>query len=242
MENNTRKWLLGLQAAVYTGLINTASLVFADQAFSIFDDYTSLWKAVATGTIVSLLAYLKQSPLPYYTFEGGDTKAPVDQSPKQPSALLIPSFAVMLGFSMLGLTACSTTPSTQITAKARILLPVVRPASSLALSQYLGSQISQTRRVEIAKQAYVMAVALRTISKGQVLIPGAIEPSLRSVIAGPSSTQAQRDVQDQLILLVTSVYAAYYPQFAHNGELALQAIEQMALGLDDAAGIHIVGR
>lgn len=71
MESRWKKWLHGLEATVVTGISNAIALVLADNSFDIFKDHASLWKAILTMTLVSVAYYLKQSPLPYYDFEGG---------------------------------------------------------------------------------------------------------------------------------------------------------------------------
>lgn len=72
-------WKRGLLAAAVTGLSNGVSLVIVDGMFDLFESWYKLLTATVATTLISVAAYLKQSPLPYYDFEGGTIKSPLPE-------------------------------------------------------------------------------------------------------------------------------------------------------------------
>lgn len=57
-----RKWLYGLMAAVIGGTANSVALVIVDPSAA--QDWDKLEKFAVTSALISLVLYLKQSPLP----------------------------------------------------------------------------------------------------------------------------------------------------------------------------------
>lgn len=70
-------WKRGLIAAAITGMSNGISLLVVDGMFDVFENWYQLLTATIATTLIGVSAYLKQSPLPYYDFEGGKNQSPL---------------------------------------------------------------------------------------------------------------------------------------------------------------------
>jgi hypothetical protein len=57
-------WLYGMVAGVIGGTANTLAAVFVDPVAFNFNDLPKLGKLALAGAVISLVLYLKQSPLP----------------------------------------------------------------------------------------------------------------------------------------------------------------------------------
>lgn len=59
-----RTWIYGLIAGIIGGTANTLAAVFVDPVAFNFNDLPKLGKLAMAGAVISLVLYLKQSPLP----------------------------------------------------------------------------------------------------------------------------------------------------------------------------------
>ncbi len=57
-------WFYGLMAGVVGGAANTIAAVLVDPVAFNFNDLSKLGKLALAGAVISLVLYLKQSPLP----------------------------------------------------------------------------------------------------------------------------------------------------------------------------------
>lgn len=73
------KWFYALVSAFVGGASTSfTNMMVAPESFN-FNDATGTKRIVTSALVAGAVAvglYLKQSPLPYYTFEGGDVKPP----------------------------------------------------------------------------------------------------------------------------------------------------------------------
>jgi hypothetical protein len=82
-------WLKGLIAALIGGAANGLAVRFVDaEHFNVDDGIGALLKITAVGAVVSVLAYLKQSPIP-----GADPRLPLreEQPIPKPAGAPTPS-------------------------------------------------------------------------------------------------------------------------------------------------------
>lgn len=216
-----RPWIHGLIAAVVTGLGNGLTLVVANAAFDIFKDGKGLLTAAATATIVSVAAYLKQSPLPYYDFEGGKVESPV---------VMISKVGVVLATCLsLGLCSCSSFSSGDVNKS----LPYLRPsASAIGVGLILVTKANESKS---ERANWLMTVATIVHPFSSETPPTAERLREALMFVAPQST----DDLVQVAVSISSLYASVRERFGPDTKSILAAMEQIALGLEDSAAPYL---
>ena len=168
--------------------------------------------------LLSMFFYLKQSPLPPDTEE---TK--------------IGCSLKVLGFSLISLfmfQGCATTgEGFQVSAQETYdrVLPFVRPAVSLTCSAVLNVALSAEDAKDKANYIYSVATAVRSLSTGVV-------PSVEQVENVINLWSPDKAHWAKLSKSISSVYGGVFAKIKDEPKLAIQVLEQIALGCEDSAG------
>lgn len=130
-------------------------------------------------------------------------------------------FAVILiGFS-LSFTGCATIKEVSTPANART-------ATTLVCSNAIMFGVQEADRIDAANHVYAVAHAVRTLSGGKV----PTQAELKAVI-DLFTPNDQRWLN--LATNVSSIWGAFWPRLHGNPALALQYLEAIAGGAEDAA-------
>jgi hypothetical protein len=113
-------------------------------------------------------------------------------------------------------------------------LPYVRPAAALASSAVLAAAVSDKDRVDKANIIFGVARGVRTLAGGQV--PSAAE--VREVI---NVWSPEKSHWARLADSLAGVYGALHGKLEGEPRLAVQVLEALARGVEDAAGT-VAGR
>lgn len=252
-------WVKGLLAALISGASNGALLVVTNAAFDIFKDAKGLWTAVLVNTVISVAMYLKQSPVPYYDFEGGD----VDHKPilnaaedakkaeaelrskaeqvadswlkrtrdKAPliAALLLPVIAMAPA-------GCQTTGPVNVPATVDNVLPYLRPGAAAAGLAFLLTSKSDAEKKDRAVILYTVSTAIRALATPTGGNPPTAD-ELKAALAGITT----KNVEDwtAVVTSVVSLYSGFKTQFNSDVTAVFKALDQLALGIEDAAKPYI---
>lgn len=220
-----RPWVHGLFAATITGLGNGITLALASAAFDIFKDFKGLATATITTTLVSVAAYLKQSPLPYYDFEGGEVKSPVLSVNK---ATLLVLMAMCLPSCVL-----NTSGRVDIPATTQNAAPYLRPAASaIGVGLLLVTKDNESKE-ERAKWLFTVATIIHPF--GSDIAPSVEKMREALMFITPQST----DDLVQVVISVSGLYASVRERLGSDTKAILFALEQIALGLEDAASPYV---
>lgn len=236
MNSKIQIWLHGLYAAIITGLGNGISLFVVDATFDIFKDTTGLLQAAAATTLISIGAYLKQSPLPLYDFEGGKTESPPIAEIKAAQEAMKKAGIIAIGFFMMISTVSCTSPFTgkiDVKAMAENAKPFVRPsAAAIGIGAIMVTKEgeSKTERAE-----WLNSVASQIGMFTLETTPSAIE--LRAALL-----KVKPSVSDDLVQVVQSIavlYSGIRVKFGYDMEAVFSLLNEIALGLQDAAAPYI---
>lgn len=236
MNSKIQIWLHGLYAAIVTGLGNGISLFVVDATFNIFKDTTGLLQAAAATTLISIGAYLKQSPLPFYDFEGGKTESPPIVEIKAAQEALKKAGVIVIGFFMMISTVSCTSPVTgkiDVKTTTENAKPFIRPsARAIGIGAILVTKEGESKESR--------AEWLNSIATEIRLVTSSTSPSasdLRTAMLKVTPT-----VSDDLVQVVQSItylYSSLRTSFGGNTQAILEAINEIALGLQDAAAPYI---
>jgi hypothetical protein len=201
-------------------------LALASAAFDIFKDFKGLAAATITATLTSVAAYLKQSPLPYYDFEGGDEKSPIGSVSK--TVLLL-----VVGLSLSSCVLNTTTGKVDIPATTQSAAPYLRPAASaIGVGLLLVTKENESKE-ERAKWLFTIATIIHPF--GSDTAPTAERMRAALMFITPQAT----DDLVQVVISVTGLYASVREQLGSDTKAILSALEQIALGLEDAASPYV---
>lgn len=184
---NWGKWFYSLVAAVVGGACNTAAaMLVAPETFN-FQDLAKLGKLLLAGAVISLVLFLKQSPLP-----------PLDKS-AQTSAnnLLVLFFA-----GLLMLAGCATpgqTPAAAEVARARQI------GTMAQLASYTGTQVWISKHPTDRAYFEASLVALDALLVNGKATPAAFAAALQ----GLPIKELQGDQATLIIGSVVILYDAY---------------------------------
>lgn len=240
----TKAWVAGLWAAGITGGSNAVGLVLANQAFDLFKNAHSLWTAIGVSTLTSVAAYLKQSPLPHYDFEGGDVATPLSNATKAAMAKVAAVSMVLFAFLFAGCSGPTTVnvkptlpAAGQTAAAVAKVQPYLRPgAAAIGVGVILSAQTPADRTVR-ANYLYAAATAVRTLAGSNPPTVDQLQQALTSFAPDTSATDAQD--WSQLIASVSSLYESARPNIPADPTSVLNALESIAEGLEDAAKPYV---
>ena len=221
--NSTAKlWAQGLLAAIITSVATAGLSALGTNVLGIGLSVKQFLVTCRSAGLVGMRAYLKQSPLPYYDFEGG----------KIDSSKIVSLLFAFLGLSALtlgGLTGCA---SHQVTPAQ------VKSGAIVVSSGVLVSQKDLAAKKSAAKLMHQAAVVIRTLSTGQVLT---IE-ELKDVLTDKLEKHWEDPAFETLVTTVNSLYAAYYPELVKTPgvqERYAKLLIEVADGLDLAAAPYL---
>lgn len=108
----------------------------------------------------------------------------------------------------------------------------VRTATALACSNTIMFGVAEADRIEAAQYVFAVARAIRSLAGGNV--PTAAE--LKAAIHAFTPADGKWTI---LATNIASIYAAIYPRIQGNGALALEYLEAVAAGCEDAASAFL---
>ena len=106
----------------------------------------------------------------------------------------------------------------------------VRIATALICSNTLSFAVKDTDRVEVANYVYSVAHGIRTLTTGQVPTPAEVQATV--LLFSPKTSTAKWDT---LGTSISSVYGGVFAQIQGNGKLAIDFLNAIASGAEDAA-------
>jgi hypothetical protein len=205
---NWKSWLSGIWAAFIGGGASAITAMSIDPlTFNMQTGSANVGKIFLIAGILSVVHKLQQSPLP------------PDSSSSTPSNLIK---VAVLGFFFLGVQGCS---SLQVSDA----LPLIRPAVSVACNGVLQLATSGQDKIDKANMVYACAKAVRTLASGSVPKPN----DLKAVI---DLWMPKLDHWANLSTTISGLYAGEFSQLQGNPQLAVEILEQISLGCEDAAG------
>ena len=129
-----------------------------------------------------------------------------------------------LGLFLFGAQGCSTVQNFEVSDA----LPFVRPAVSLACAGVLNLALDGQDRIDKANMVYAVAHAVRSLSGGTVPTPS----ELSDVI---DLWMPDKSHWSKLSTTISGVYSGAFSKLQGNPLLAVQILEQIALGCEDSA-------
>lgn len=209
---NWKHWIHGLGSAFIGGGANAVTVMIVDPTqFNLEQGWQKLLAVFLVSAFLSACFYLKQSPLP-----------PESSNSSTPSALIK---VAVLGLFLFGAQGCSTVQNFE-TSEA---LPFVRPAVSLACTGVLNLALDGQDRIDKANMVYAVAHAVRSLSGGKVPTPS----ELADVI---DLWMPDKSHWSKLSTTISGVYSGAFSKLQGNPLLAVQILEQIALGCEESAG------
>lgn len=228
---NWKMWLYGLVSAFIGGSATAIVLIVADP--TTYNFQSGIWKVFQVALVSGCFAaagYLKKSPLPdlEYKQEVTVTTEVTAKTASQAGPLILLIAVLPLFF----LTGCATGPVTgeQVTSTVEKAVPYIRPAAALVCSSVLNLAVSDSDRVEKANYIYAVAKAVNSLAGGQVPTKDQLESTIK--LWAPDKAHWA-----SLANSIASVYGGVYSQVKGNPKLALEVLEAIAAGCEDAAGV-----
>ncbi len=217
-------WLAALIAFVVQYVATAGLSAIGAAAFNVALNWKQLLITCASSAIIGTLLYLKQSPIPLNDSSVTLPDAIKNAFPKNPTIPLI--FA---GFLVLGLSSCATQPINTQTA-IQDSIPYLEPAVAIACGSALQFAVTDADRKEIANEIDGIAKAVRTLSTG-------VAPTVDQLKSVIDLWAPKQDKYAELSIALGALYAGVYPQLIKNPnpQLALQVLEAIAKGCEDAA-------
>lgn len=131
--------------------------------------------------------------------------------------------------------ACTspTTGKVSVVTTAEKAQPYLRPASAATGIAMLAVTKDGESKLARAKWLFAVATAIRSISSNQ---PPTAEEFKLAITA---ITPVEQDDWTQVAVALSSLYSSFKAQFGNNTATVLQAVEQLALGLEDAARPYV---
>lgn len=216
--NKLSTWTNGLIATAVTGLGNGITLVVTDHLFDVFKDSTGLYKAVIATTLISVGAYLKQSPIPLGKDKDDE---PSDPPPTGRSPVVLT--ALLLCSSLL-LSSCAFLEEHKAS---------IRPALAAVGTGYVLSASTEAEQNKRADGFASLAAIVRTIQNPAET--GGIQFRDALNVVAPSMGSDWKNVASTLFAL----YSSFLQSSATNsGVMSLSAdqiTESAAKGLEDVA-------
>lgn len=131
--------------------------------------------------------------------------------------------SIILACAMLA--GCATLKENATPANARI-------ATTLVCQNAINYAVNTDDQVETANYIFAVAHAVRTLSGGKVPTPAELKAAIDVF-----TPNGQKWVN--LAMNISSIYGAFYPQIVGNSALALEYLEAVAAGCEDAASSFI---
>lgn len=236
MNSKIQAWLHGLCTALVTGIGNGISLFVVDATFDIFKDTTGLLQAAAATTLISIGAYLKQSPLPFYDFEGGKEASPPVVEIKAAQEALKRAGLIVIGFFLMFSTVSCVSPVTgkiDVKATAENAKPFLRPsAAAIGIGAIMVTKENESK-ADRAEWLNSIATQIKLVTSSTP--PSATELRAAMMKVTPQGT----DDLVQVVITITTLYSGVKARFGENTQVVLEAINEIALGLQDAAAPYI---
>lgn len=229
MNSNLKIWFHGLIAAVTTGLGNGISLAVADAAFNIFKDGTGLLQATIAATLVSVGAYLKQSPLPFYDFEGGLNQSPVSTSTTPKISLIAAGFLCLF---MIGCVSPET-GKVDVALTVEKSKPFIRPSAAAIGVGTIA--VAKTNDSKVARAEWLSSVStqVRLLTSSTPPTESELKAALMQI-----TPQSSTDLL-QVVVSISSLYSSVKGGFGKDTAAIIQVLDQIALGLQDAAAPYL---
>lgn len=134
---------------------------------------------------------------------------------------LIAQFSLLITCAMLTMGGCATVKEYATPDNART-------ASALVCSNTIQFAVTEPDRIETANYVYAVAHAVRSLSGGKVPTPAELTAAIR--VFTPNGGKWVT-----LGTNISSIYGALYPRIQGDPKLALQYLEAIAAGCEDAA-------
>jgi hypothetical protein len=228
-------WLHGLYGAIVTGIGNGISLAVADATFSIFKDGTGLLQATAATTLISIGAYLKQSPLPFYDFEGGSNLPPTGvinigrDAVKKASVI-----AIFLMAAMMVSCVSPDTGKVDVALTVERSKPFIHPsATAIGVGAIIVAKDPEAKTAR-AKWLNSIASEVRLLTSESPPTSDELKVALMRI-----TPQASNDLA-QAVVSITSLYSSVRAGFGKDTKAIIEALDQIALGLQDAAAPYLL--
>jgi hypothetical protein len=137
-------------------------------------------------------------------------------------------------FLALVVIGCSTPSNGVIQTQADVTaaLPYIRPGAAVACSAVLALAVSNQDRADVAGDIYAIGSVIYSLSGGQSVTPAQLQAAIAQV--APKSPEF-----GILATTIEGIYAGLYPQITGDPKLALQVLNDLAGGCDDAASAYI---
>jgi xanthosine utilization system XapX-like protein len=131
----------------------------------------------------------------------------------------------LISIATMLLVGCITTQTNLV----QDALPAIPMAVSIAgtLALNLGVKDASQRQI-ISNQMYAVAVAIRSLAGGTAPTPDSVKNAVSSFTGKDPSI-------DGVVNAIGSIWAAYYPSIKGDPSLALQFLEEIAKGSEQAA-------
>lgn len=147
--------------------------------------------------------------------------------------MIMPAIALMtmilaVPFSM---TSCKSpdTGKISVTETALRSTPYLRPASSAIGIGLIAIAETKEMKVQRALWLYTVSTAIRTVAADKPPTEEQFRMALQQI------TPKDQDDWLQAVIGLSSLYSGFKAQFGHNTGIILSAINQIAMGLKDAA-------
>lgn len=136
----------------------------------------------------------------------------------------------LIALSLVLLSACASQTPTAIQTRSDVqaALPYIRPGASVACSAILALAVSQQDQADVAGDVYAISSVINSMSGGTVVTPQALHDAI-ALVAPKSSEYAV------LATTVQGIWAGLYPQIKGDPALALQCLNALSAGCNDAA-------
>jgi hypothetical protein len=144
---------------------------------------------------------------------------------------------VLFAFATLltGLTSCVNPATGKVSAvtTAQNVEPFVRPGASAIGVGLIAIAPVQDQKLARAKWLFAVATVIRTISASAPPSEAQFRTALTAI------TPKEENDWLQVVISLSSLYSGFRAQFGTNTAIILAAIEQIALGLEDAAKPYV---
>lgn len=158
--------------------------------------------------------------------ESGHVAEPQRPTPTEPKPA-IPKTPLIIGF--IGLIAFQLSGCANETVSNYVNPGNARIATALVCSNTLTFAVSDTDRAQVADYIYSIAKGIRTLSGGKVPTTGDVEHAVGLFSPGNSKRWASLGTS------IAGVYGGVFAQIKGNPKLALEYLEAIAGGCEDAA-------
>ncbi len=139
-----------------------------------------------------------------------------------------PLFVLLVAVFTISLSGCGTFDVASGVSKSTTVL---RPSASIVGIAFLTSSKSKDERISNANNLYALAHAVRTFSGSAPMTVQGLEAGLKTFLP---DYKADDDLR-AIIGSIAALYGSVQIDISDNARTYLNALEQVALGLEDAA-------